>query len=340
MRADRLVATLLLLQMRGTVTAREVAAELEVSERTARRDLDALGAAGIPVYSQQGRGGGWRLLGGATTDLTGLRTPEARALMTMAAATGQASPEFSSAMRKLMRALPEPIRRDAEQVLDSIVADPTSWGNPDSVLVESRRDEWIEPLQAAVSGQRQVELTYDTPRKGVSQRRIEPLGLVVKQGVWYVLAMTAQGQRSFRIDRIVDAVVTDTVFERPSDFDLEAAWRRITTGYVERSSRVTTRASATEFAIPVLRALGVETLVHGARDDGRLDVTLGAWSADVLASQIAGVIAFVELVEPPEQVIDRLGAIGEALVARFGDARCSEGTPTVQWTDGSERPTA
>jgi predicted DNA-binding transcriptional regulator YafY len=94
MRADRLVATLLLLQTRGTVTAREVAEELEVSERTARRDLDALGVAGIPVYSQQGRGGGWRLIGGATTDLTGLRTPEARALMTMAVAAGQITPEF------------------------------------------------------------------------------------------------------------------------------------------------------------------------------------------------------------------------------------------------------
>lgn len=321
MRADRLVATLLLLQMRGTVTAREVAAELEISERTARRDLDALGAAGIPVYSQQGRGGGWRLLGGATTDLTGLRTPEARALMTMAAATGQASPEFSSAMRKLMQALPEPIRRDAEQVLDSIVADPTSWGNPDSALVEPRRDEWIEPLQAAVSGRRQVELTYDTPRKGVSQRLIEPLGLVVKQGVWYVLAATAHGQRSFRIDRIVDVVLTDAVFERPNDFDLEAAWRQITTGYVERSTRVTTRAIATEAAIPVLRALGVETLVRRGLDDGRFDVTLGAWNADVLAAQIAGVISFLELVEPPETVTERLAAIGAELVARFGDVR-------------------
>ena len=292
MRADRLVATLLLLQMRGTVTAREVAAELEISERTARRDLDALGAAGIPVYSQQGRGGGWRLLGGATTDLTGLRTPEARALMTMAAATGQASPEFSSAMRKLMQALPEPIRRDAEQVLDSIVADPTSWGNPDPAPVEPRRDEWIEPL-----------------------------GLVVKQGVWYVLAVTAQGQRSFRIDRIVDVVMTDVVFERPNDFDLEAAWRQVTTGYVERSTRVTTRAISTESAIPALRALGVETLVHRGLDDGRFDVTLGAWNADILAAQIAGVIQFLELVEPPEPVTERLAAIGAELVARFGDVR-------------------
>jgi len=319
MRADRLVATLLLLQMRGTVTAREVADELEVSERTARRDLDALSAAGIPVYSRQGRGGGWRLLGGATTDLTGLRTPEARALMTMAAATGSASSDFSSAVRKLMQALPEPVREEATQVLDSIVADPTSWGNPESLLVEPRRDEWIDTLQQAVIARRSVHLTYDTPRKGISRRSIDPLGLVVKQGVWYVLATTAEGRRSFRIDRIVELDVSDATFEPPDGFDLEAAWEQITSGYVERSGRVATRAIATDVAIPALRALGVETVVHAQRADGRCDVTLGSWNADVLAAEIAGVIAFLELVDPPQEVVDRLGAIGAELVARFGE---------------------
>lgn len=319
MRADRLVATLLLLQARGKVTAREVADELEVSERTARRDLDALSASGVPVYSQQGRGGGWRLLGGATTDLTGLRSPEARALMTMAAATGRGSVEFSSAMRKLMQALPEPVRLEAERALDAVVADPTSWGNPDSVVVEARRDEWIEPLQRAVLARRRVDLTYDTPRKGISLRTIEPLGLVIKQGRWYVLAMTADGQRSFRVDRIADAQVTLEVFDPPQDFDLEATWEEITTGYVERSSRVTTSAIATDFAVSALRSLGAETVVHGALDDGRWDVTLGAWNADVLAAQIAGVIEFIELIEPPADVVARLAEIGGELVSRFGE---------------------
>jgi len=321
MGADRLVATLLLLQTRGSVTATEVAAELEVSERTARRDLDALGAAGIPVYSQQGRGGGWRLIGGATTDLTGLRSPEARALMTMAAATGKSTAEFSSAIRKLMLALPEPVRTEAERVLDTVVADPTSWGNPDSLLVEQRRDEWLEPLQFAVISQRRVELGYDTPRKGISRRTIEPLGLIHKQGIWYVLAVTAGGQRSFRIDRIVDVEVSASTFERPPDFDLEAAWEQITTGYVERSRRVTTSALASDLGISTLRALGVETVVNGAAGDGRWDVTLGAWNADVLASEIAGTMAFVELIDPPVAVVDRLGRIGADLVSRFGAAR-------------------
>src|ERR671915_254869 len=104
MRADRLVATLLLLQARGRVTAAEVAAELEVSLKTARRDLEALSLAGVPVYSTPGRGGGWELLGGARTDLSGLTATEARALFLLAGPAAAAAPEVPSALRKLMRA--------------------------------------------------------------------------------------------------------------------------------------------------------------------------------------------------------------------------------------------
>jgi predicted DNA-binding transcriptional regulator YafY len=318
MRADRLVATLLLLQARGTVTASEVAAELEVSERTARRDLDALGVAGIPVYSKQGRGGGWQLIGGARTDLTGFRSAEARALLTMAAATGQATPEFTSAMRKLTQALPEPIRVETEQVMASVVADSTSWGNRDaSLLVEPRRDEWLEPLQQAVIDQQTVVLTYDTPRKGVSQRDIDPLGLVVKQGYWYLLAMTVVGQRSFRVDRIVGLEPTDRRFDRPPDFDLAAAWESITISYIEKSTRVVASAVVDDQIIPALRALGVETVVHGAAGTGRSSVTIGAWNAEVLAAEIAGVMHAIDLVDPPAELTSRLAAIGRQLVSRF-----------------------
>src|SRR3954462_9948281 len=114
MRADRLVAILLMLQARGQVTAGEVAEELEVSERTARRDLDALGVAGLPIYSVQGRNGGWRLIGGGKTDLSGLTAPEARALFLVAGPSSKATPEVKAALRKLVRALPETFRDHAE----------------------------------------------------------------------------------------------------------------------------------------------------------------------------------------------------------------------------------
>src|SRR5262249_54559067 len=110
MRADRLVAALLVLQARGRVTAAELAAELEVSERTARRDLEALGMAGLPVYSMPGRNGGWSLVGGARTDLSGLTASEARALFLLAGPSSHATPNVKAALRKLVRALPETMR--------------------------------------------------------------------------------------------------------------------------------------------------------------------------------------------------------------------------------------
>src|SRR6266576_7200824 len=114
MRADRLVATLLLMQSRGRVTATELASELEVSVATARRDLEALSAAGIPVYPQPGRGGGWSLVGGARTDLSGLSATEAQALFLLVGPAAAVSGEAKAALRKLVRALPQTFRADAE----------------------------------------------------------------------------------------------------------------------------------------------------------------------------------------------------------------------------------
>ncbi len=129
MRADRIVALLLLLQRRGRVTAAEVAEELEVSERTARRDLDALAMAGVPVYSRQGRNGGWELLGGARTDLSGLTADEARALF-LVAGPSSATPEVRAALRKLVQALPETFRDEAEAASAAVIVDNGRWGQP------------------------------------------------------------------------------------------------------------------------------------------------------------------------------------------------------------------
>src|SRR5580698_9575702 len=130
MRADRLVALTLLLQARGQVTAAEVAEELEVSERTARRDLDALGMAGLPVYSLQGRHGGWQLAGGGRTDLSGLSAAEARALFLVAGPASTVTPQVKSALRKLVRAIPEPFRTDAEAAATAVLVDPSGWDRP------------------------------------------------------------------------------------------------------------------------------------------------------------------------------------------------------------------
>jgi predicted DNA-binding transcriptional regulator YafY len=318
-RADRLVSTLLLIQARGKVTTAEVAEALEVSERTARRDLDALSVAGIPVYSQQGRGGGWSLIGGATTDLTGFRSAEARALLTMAAATGSATPEFSTAVQKLVQALPEPMRDEARRVTASVLTDEARWGNSRATMLdEPRRDEFIEPIQQAVIERRRVRLSYATPGKGVSERWAEPLGLVIKRSTWYLLARTEAGQRSFRVDRVVAVELLDEVFEASVDFDLAAAWNEITAGYEAQRRRFEVAAVIEEWTIAALRALGVEVALGAPLEDGRLTATLGGITVEVLAAEIAGVMNGIELRDAPA-IEARLAEIGTALVSRFGE---------------------
>ena len=154
MRADRLVATLLFLQSRGRATVAEVAEELEVSPRTARRDLEALAMAGVPVYSQAGRGGGWSLVGGARTDLSGLTAAEARALF-LVAGPGAATPEVKAALRKLVRALPETFRASAESAGGAVVIDASDW---DRLPVDPPAH--LAALQQAVVDGVQVRLDY------------------------------------------------------------------------------------------------------------------------------------------------------------------------------------
>ena len=197
MRADRLIAALLLMQSRGRVTAAELATELEVSVATARRDLEALSAAGIPVYPQPGRGGGWSLAGGARTDLSGLSATEAQALFLLVGPAAAVSDEAKAALRKLVRALPQAFRADAEAAASATVIDPTRWGERDRT-----RPEVLDKLRAAVIRQRKVRLTYTNSAGVRSERLIDPWGLVDKDEIWYLIAGTEQGQRTFRVDRI------------------------------------------------------------------------------------------------------------------------------------------
>src|ERR1700712_2329718 len=172
MRADRLVATLLFLQSRGQVTAGQVAAELEVSIRTARRDLEALSMAGIPAYSQVGRGGGWSLVGGARTDLSGLTAAEARTLFLVAGPSSAVTPEAKAALRKLVQALPETFRAEAEKAAAAIVLDPARGG-----ATAPPPPPHLEALQQAVVKGVQVRLGYSDRSRSISERVVHPLGL-------------------------------------------------------------------------------------------------------------------------------------------------------------------
>jgi predicted DNA-binding transcriptional regulator YafY len=313
MRADRLVAVLLLMQARGRVTAAEVAAELEVSVATARRDLEALSAAGVPVYPQAGRGGGWSLVGGARTDLSGLTASEARALFLLAGPAAADAAPLRSALRKLVGALPETFRRDAEAAAGAVVVDPTGWG---------ARDRPPPPLvgllQDAVVRRRRVAFTYAGRGREPGRRVVDPWGLVDKDDVWYLIAGTDHGRRTFRVDRIDGAEITGEPAARPAGFELATAWAEVA-GEIERHrSPVTATVLIPEPLLPVLRdhfGRHCEPLETGA--DGRVRVRVAAHMPRSIAETLAGWGATVEVLEP-EAVRTELARIGAELVARYG----------------------
>jgi predicted DNA-binding transcriptional regulator YafY len=315
MRADRLMALVLLLQQRGQVTAAEVARELEVSERTARRDLDALSTAGVPVYSLQGRGGGWRLVGGARTDLSGLTAGEARALFLVAGPASAATPAVKAALRKLVRALPEPFRVQAEAAASSVVTDPRRWG---SSPVEPRPPRFLDELQDAVIRGVQVRLGYVDRTGAETERTVHPLGVVAKGPSWYLVCHTETGRRTFRVDRVSSVAPTDEPVQRPEDFDLAESWREIADAVDRKRTPLEARAVCTPPATDVLRmAFGGRLEVGGATADGRVEVVIRGRDEHMLAGELAGLVDWLEVTGPPG-VRDHLASIGRTLVERYG----------------------
>jgi predicted DNA-binding transcriptional regulator YafY len=314
MSADRLLATLLLLQRRGRVTAAEVADELEVSLATARRDLQALSGAGVPVYPQPGRGGGWQLVGGARTDLTGFTAAEATALMLLVGpSTSRSAPApLASAVRKLVRALPEPFRDQAEAAAGAVVADPTRWG-----AAAGPRPEAVDVLQDAVVRRRRVWLEYASRGRPSARRLVDPYGLVEKGDVWYLVAGTEHGERTFRVDRITSRTVTEEPAERPPGFDLSRHWDRVADEVEQRRSRVSATVLVPARLLAVLQGLfGHHCEVLDTLDDGRLRVRVAAHMTLSIAETLAGFGAAVEVVDP-DGVRDELARLGAELVERY-----------------------
>jgi len=317
MRADRLVAILLMLQARGLVTAADVALELEVSERTARRDLDALGMAGLPIYSRQGRNGGWQLAGGGRTDLSGLTGPEARALF-LVAGPSSATPEVKAALRKLVRALPESFRTDAEAASTAVVVDPVGW---DHSGPPRRTPAHLDAVQGAVIDGQQVVLGYTARDRAVSTRTVHPLGVAAKGTAWYLVAATDAGLRTFRIDRITSVERTGAPVVRPDGFNLAEAWRLIADEVDRRRTPLVANALVAADSVWLCRyLLGNRIRIGPAGPDGRVEVQLRGHSARSLAGEIAGIGAAVEVLDPPE-VRACLAAIGSDLAALYGGAR-------------------
>jgi predicted DNA-binding transcriptional regulator YafY len=212
---------LLLLQARGQTTAPELAGELDVSVRTIQRDIEALAAAGVPVYSERGRDGGYRLVDGYRSRLTGLDRDEAQALLAFEAAAparelglGQA---LMSARLKLAASLPARLRHEASAAANRFHLDAPGWFAPRPPTPH------LEALAAAVFGDLAVEARY-RGKAGARSCRLKPLGLVLKAGSWYVVAQEGEVMRGYRADRFEYVAVSDQGFSRPARFNLSAFW--------------------------------------------------------------------------------------------------------------------
>jgi predicted DNA-binding transcriptional regulator YafY len=313
MRADRLVATLLFLQSRGRVTANEVAEELEVSIRTARRDLEALSMAGIPVYSQPGRGGGWSLIGGARTDLSGLTAAEARTLFLVAGPSSAVTPEAKAALRKLVQALPETFRAEAEKAASAVVLDPARWGD-----TAPPPPPHLAALQQAVVQGVQIRLGYTDRERTATERTVHPLGLVAKGSTWYLVGDTEAGMRTFRVWRVRSVELTDEPARRPPGFDLGETWREIVAEMDERRGAMRVNALADPSIVGWLRGhFGTRLRVGDHSDDGRIGVDIGFGGTHNAAMELAGYSFGLEVLDPPE-VRGELAAIGTRLVDRYG----------------------
>ena len=224
MRADRLLSVLLLLQVHRRITARELARRLEVSERTILRDMEALGVAGVPVVAERGAGGGWALLENYQTKITGLNKEEIQALFfsrpdKLLADLGmhQAS---EAAFLKLFASLPETSRRSAEYARQRFYVDSGGWRNSPEDISS------LPALHEAVWAERKLRFSYRRDDEYAYDRIVDPLGLVAKGSVWYLVASSERNIRTYRVSRIRDAAMIEEPAERPPDFDLAAAWRR------------------------------------------------------------------------------------------------------------------
>jgi predicted DNA-binding transcriptional regulator YafY len=239
MRADRLLFLLMLLQARGRMTAQELAQELEVSERTIYRDINALSASGVPVYAESGPGGGCALLDSYRTNLTGLTADEARALfmLSIPAPLDQlgVTQELKAALLKLSAALPEARRRDEERIRQRIYLDSLNWfQDADAVphLPVIYRAVWDDRL-VAIS----LRVRFAAFIESQIEQVIAPYGLVAKAGVWHIIAARNDQLRVYRAADVIAARLLDKTFTRCADFDLAEFWQTWCDGVEQSRSR-------------------------------------------------------------------------------------------------------
>ncbi|HEY4419403.1 MAG TPA: WYL domain-containing protein [Pseudonocardia sp.] len=338
MRASRLVTLLFTLQRLREATAGELARELEVSERTIYRDVAALSAAGVPLFTEPGRGGGIRLVDGWRTRLDGLTAQEAAALFAVGAPQVLAelgmSAALAGAQAKLLATLPAEMREHARTVAERFHLDAPGWFHTPHQVTQ------LAAVAEAVWAQQRLRISYRR-RTDVVDRMIEPLGVVVKAGTWYLAARSASGARvdsarsaggarvgsadavlTYRVDRIVAAEPTGESFTRPDGFDLATWWADSTNRFASQMLRVRVRLRLGPRGLKMLSHVtdadaAVQAIARAGPPDaeGWREVELDVEEIVVAASQLTGLGGEVEALDPPE-LRTALAAAGTALAER------------------------
>jgi len=304
MQASRLLSLLMLLQTRGRMSAQQLSAELEVSVRTIHRDIDSLSASGVPVWAERGRQGGFVLQEGWRTQLTGLTATEAQAVF-LGGLPGPArelglGEAMASAQLKLLAALPAGWQEDARRVGARFHLDPIDWYRGASPI------DHLPAVAQAVWHEERLRLQYESWER-TSEREVEPLGLVLKAGIWYVAARTAAPQgkiRTYRLSSILSLKASGEHFTRPKDFDLAAYWTASTRRfeaelYRDEAVLRVTRAglkTLTGFSPAVAEAAG-RTQAADAQA-GWLRVTIPIESVTHAAAQLLRLGAQAEVLKP------------------------------------------
>lgn len=301
MRADRLISILLLLQIHRRLTSHELAERLEVSERTIHRDMEALSIAGIPVFSERGTGGGWSLIEGYRSNLTGLSEAEVQALFLSRPAgllndlgLDKAS---EAGMIKLQASLPLLHQREASVAQERIHIDLTGWNNTkESVPM-------LPTLLEAVWHERKLAITYHRGECDAVERTLDPLGLVAKGSAWYLVAGIEDTIRSYRVSRVLSAEVLNEASERPAGFDLAAYWKQSAVEFKDKFPRYEVTLRVHPEFVPFLYLVGrfsrVEKIEEPDADGWRKAVIV----FQVEEAAVQGVLSLganVEILEPPE----------------------------------------
>ncbi|WP_181797921.1 YafY family protein [Streptomyces sp. WELS2] len=319
MKSDRLLSILLLLQTRGRVPAPELAERLEVSVRTIYRDVEALSAAGVPVYAERGRHGGIGLLAGFRTDVTGLTADESRALFVLAAQGAHAAlgldTALASALRKVMAALPAPHRPAAEVTSRRVLVDATRWKSGPERAAD------LAVLQDAVFSDRRLRLRYrHSGEREARTYTVDPYGLVAKAGVWYLVADRRGRPRLFRADRVRRARLLDEPVRRRTGVELADVWEELRRRVEEREDGVEVTVRVRRELADMFRRMAAAQLTAEPEDDG-----VSPWVTARLAypalRAVRQLLAFsdrVEVLDPPEARAE-LVAGARSVLAVYGD---------------------